>query len=77
MNNIFICNCIDGSKCQYKACVNCHSNNILYRNWSHVCTSCNTLQDVILLDPFIICDKHGKFNRDKQECPKCERDFWQ
>lgn len=58
--------------CEYaKKCVSCGSDNILYRNYSHVCLQCNTLQDVVLLEPFIVCKKHGKFDREKQECPKC------
>jgi len=73
---IKVCNCIDENKCVYTKCVNCGSDNIIFRNWSHVCLSCNTLQDVILLSEFIECKRHGKFKRDLAECPKCLKEFW-
>ena len=69
------CLCIDNN-CEYKKCVNCGSDNIVYDNYSHCCLACNTLQDVTLLEPFIICKSHGKFPRDKEECPKCIKEFW-
>ncbi len=69
------CTCIDGDKCPYHSCANCKSTDIIYDNYSHLCKNCNRLQDVTLLDPFIVCGKHGKFNRDDQECPKCTREF--
>lgn len=69
------CNCIDGDKCPYFACSNCKSQNIEYGNYTHCCQDCNRLQDVKVLDPFIVCEKHGKFSRDDQECPKCTMEF--
>lgn len=66
-----ICTCIDGEKCPYYACVNCKSTDIVYANYSHCCQKCNTLQDVTMLEPFIVCEKHGKFSREQGECPKC------
>jgi hypothetical protein len=65
------CTCISGDKCPYYACVNCKSTDITYENYSHCCQKCNRLQDVTVLEPFIICEKHGKFSRDEGECPKC------
>lgn len=70
------CTCIDGDKCPYFACANCKSTEIIFSNYSHTCQKCNRAQDVKVLDPFIVCEKHGKFNRDKQECPKCTLEFW-
>ncbi len=70
-----ICTCIDGDKCPYHTCANCKSTDIIYGNHSHTCQKCNRSQDVTLLDPFIVCEKHGKFNRDDQECPKCTMEF--
>lgn len=65
------CTCIDGEKCPYYACANCKSTDIIYGNYSHCCQKCNRLQDVTVLEPFIVCEKHGKFSRDEGECPKC------
>ena len=65
------CTCIDGDKCPYFACANCKSQNIEFGNYTHCCGNCNRLQDVRVLESFIVCEKHGKFNRDDQECPKC------
>ena len=70
------CTCIDGDKCPYYACANCKSTDIVYGNYSHACQNCNRLQDVKVLDSFIVCEKHGKFSRDEGECPKCLREFW-
>jgi len=69
------CTCIDGDECHYFACANCKSQKIEFGNYSHKCLDCNRLQDVTVLDPFIVCEKHGKFDRDDQECPKCMREF--
>lgn len=69
------CTCIDGDNCPYYACANCKSTDIIYGNYSHTCQNCNRSQDVTKLDPFIVCEKHGKFDRDDQECPKCTREF--
>lgn len=69
------CTCIDGDKCPYYACVNCKSTNIIYGNYSHCCQKCNRLQDVTVLEPFIVCEKHGKFSRDEGECEKCMAEF--
>ncbi len=70
------CTCIDGDKCPYFACANCKSTNIVYGNYSHACQNCKRLQDVKVLDSFIVCEKHGKFDRDQGECPKCTKEFW-
>jgi hypothetical protein len=75
IQKILACSCIDKDRCNYKICCQCGSDNIIFRNYSHVCLSCNVLQDVTLLEPFIICKRHGKFNRDDQECPKCMRSW--
>lgn len=69
------CTCIDGDKCQYFACANCKSLKIVFSNYTHCCQDCNRLQDVQVLDDFIVCEKHGKFKRDDQECPKCFMEF--
>ncbi len=69
------CTCIDGDKCQYFACSNCKSQEIEFSNYTHCCKKCNRLQDVKVLDDFIICETHGKFKRDDQECPKCFKEF--
>jgi len=69
------CTCIEKENCPYYACANCKSTDIIYGNYSHACQKCNRLQDVSVLDAFIVCEKHGKFDRDDQECPKCTREF--
>lgn len=71
------CTCIDGDKCPYFACSNCKSQKIEFSNYTHCCNNCNRLQDVQVLEPFIVCKKHGKFDRDDQECPKCFQEFIQ
>ncbi len=71
------CTCIDGDKCPYFACGNCKSLKIVFSNYTHACQDCKRLQDVRVLDPFIVCEKHGKFDRDDQECPKCFKEFYQ
>ena len=69
------CTCIDGDKCPYFACVNCKSQEIEFSNYTHGCKKCNRLQDVKVLAPFMVCEKHGKFDRDDQECPKFTQEF--
>lgn len=70
------CTCINKDECPYYACANCKSTKIIYGNYSHTCQECHRAQDIRLLEPFIVCEKHGKFNRDEGECPKCLREFW-